>query len=327
MFFLKDPPTPKEFQDLSRRYETLDPLSMETMVKLLRTSSDLLAGFEALLGRYGLSQGRFLILVVLNRTPDHPLTPSELAGKMGVTRATMTGLIQGLERDEFISCQVDEIDKRRRMVRLTAKGLMRVEEILPGYYHRAARLMAGLDRDQKEDLIALMALVQRGIPLLSAPRITIRPYGHGDGEGILSLILSIQQGEFGLPVGAADQPDLLDIPSFYCRDKGNFWVALDGKDIVGTVGFKDIGRGMVALEKMFVAPSHRGTGTADQLLDTALAWAGDKGVGRIYLGTTDRFHAAHRFYDKKGFSRVAKEMLPAAFPVMDVDSLFFTLGL
>ncbi|MEE4944850.1 hypothetical protein V2K24_05085 [Pseudomonas alliivorans] len=44
-------------------------------------------------------------------------------------------------------------------------------------------------------------------------------------------------------------------------------------------------------------------------------------------GTTDKFLAAHRFYEKHGFSEVARGNLPESFPLMAVDSRFYVLGL
>ena len=47
----------------------------------------------------------------------------------------------------------------------------------------------------------------------------------------------------------------------------------------------------------------------------------------MLLGTTDAFLAAHRFYEKHGFSRIDRDALPAAFPVMAVDTRFYRLAL
>ena len=324
MFFLKDPPNPEEFQTLSQRYGTLDPLSMLTLVKFLRISSDMLAGIENLMAKYGLSQGRFLILVVLNRTPDRPATPSELAGKIGVTKATMTGLIRGLDRDGLISRKTDPADKRQFKIRLTPQGLTRLEEILPDYYQRAARAMSGLDQADKCAFIELLEKVHPGIPLLNTPAWDISRFSPDHQVSILELILSIQQKEFGMSITAQDQPDLLDIPGFYLTGKGQFWVAQVGGRVVGTIALKDIGDNQVALRKMFVAPEFRGQGVAEALLARALDWCREKGVDRIFLGTTDQFVAAHGFYEKQGFSRLEKSELPAAFPVMVVDTIFYT---
>nr|WP_314545574.1 GNAT family N-acetyltransferase [uncultured Massilia sp.] len=147
--------------------------------------------------------------------------------------------------------------------------------------------------------------------------------------GVIDVILPIQQAEFGIPITLADQPDLLDIAGFYQQGSGGFWLALDDNTVVGTIALLDIGNGDGALRKMFVAPTHRGKeyGTAARLLDTLLAHAHGKGMRRIWLGTTDKFLAAHRFYDKHGFDQVARHDLPAAFPVMAVDTRFYARSL
>lgn len=157
----------------------------------------------------------------------------------------------------------------------------------------------------------------------------VRPFQSGDEPAIAQLILSIQQQEFGLPITLQDQPDLLAIEGFYQRGHGQFWVALCDGQVVGTVGLLDIGGQLGALRKMFVAASHRGRdwGVAPQLLAALLGWARGHGLQAVYLGTTDRFLAAHRFYEKQGFEPVAQDALPDNFPVMKVDSRFYRLGL
>jgi N-acetylglutamate synthase-like GNAT family acetyltransferase len=76
---------------------------------------------------------------------------------------------------------------------------------------------------------------------------------------------------------------------------------------------------------MFVYRDWRGPapGTAQRLLDTAMEWARGKGIREIFLGTTAKFLAAHRFFEKNGFAEIAKAALPAAFPIMAVDTRFF----
>lgn len=153
----------------------------------------------------------------------------------------------------------------------------------------------------------------------------ILPFERRHGAGVAGLILPIQQAEFAIPVTLADQPDLLDIPGFYQRGKGQFWVALDEGSVVGTIALLDIGNGDGALRKMFVAAGHRGAarGIAQRLLDTLLAHARAGGLRRLYLGTTASFLAAHRFYEKQGFEQIDASALPAAFPIMQVDTRFY----
>jgi len=153
----------------------------------------------------------------------------------------------------------------------------------------------------------------------------IRPFAPADQPGILDLILGIQRDEYGIAITAADQPDLTDIAGFYLPSAGGFWVAEEDGRIIGTIALKDIGQGQGALRKMFVASSHRGraAGVAQALLDHLLDAAADRSLAQIYLGTTARFLAAHRFYEKNGFALVDADDLPPAFPRMAVDTRFY----
>jgi N-acetylglutamate synthase-like GNAT family acetyltransferase len=76
---------------------------------------------------------------------------------------------------------------------------------------------------------------------------------------------------------------------------------------------------------MFVKDTHRGgkTSVAFRLLERLVQSATTARVKDLYLGTTERFVAAHRFYEKNGFSRIAMELLPAAFPRMPLDTRFY----
>lgn len=154
---------------------------------------------------------------------------------------------------------------------------------------------------------------------------TITPFQEIHTEAICELILGIQQGEFQVPITLDDQPDLLQISSFYQQKGGNFWVALADGEVVGTIALIDCGEGVGCIRKMFVRADWRGKehGIAQQLLEILEAWAREKGISRLYLGTIERLQAAIRFYLRNGFRPVAAEDLPANFPRMVVDTHFF----
>jgi GNAT superfamily N-acetyltransferase len=155
----------------------------------------------------------------------------------------------------------------------------------------------------------------------------IVPFAPRHAEGVARLITGIQRGEFGLDITLADQPDLTDIDGFYARGPhgpGCFLVAEDESGgVCGTIALRNIGGGRGALRKMFVARGLRGAGLAADLLEALTAWCAQNGVRSLWLGTTERFLAAHRFYEKHGFTRVEKSDLPPAFPLMAVDSVFY----
>ncbi|MEW6443091.1 MAG: MarR family transcriptional regulator [bacterium] len=166
MFFLRDLPTEKMLRELAKRYPDLDPMALLTCTALLRTGSDVLAGFEKILARHGLSQGGFLSLIVLNREPEEEITPSALAHKLGVTRATMTGLLDTLAKDDLVERVQHDGDRRSVVIRLTAKGRKRLDGILPGYYRQITRMMAGVSQKERRSLIGLLEKVRLGLPAL-----------------------------------------------------------------------------------------------------------------------------------------------------------------
>lgn len=148
-------------------------------------------------------------------------------------------------------------------------------------------------------------------------------------EQVVKLILNIQQDEYNIPITKEDQPDLYTIEDFYQTKNGNFWVALVGDRVVGTISLLDLGDQQVALRKMFVHKDFRGSefGTARMLLESAVNWAKEKSVTNIFLGTTPQFLAAHRFYEKNRFVQIKPEELPEQFPILEVDKRFYRLSL
>ncbi len=102
-------------------------------------------------------------------------------------------------------------------------------------------------------------------------------------------------------------------------------MALQGTQVIGTISLLDIGNAQGALRKMFVKKQFRGPAmaVAHSLLEVLVAWCARHAVREVYLGTTARFNAAHRFYAKNGFREIGPSELPDAFPVMSVDTKFY----
>ena len=93
MFYLRDLPRYEAIRERVIRYPGIDPRAVEAFLVLLRVASDTLSGVEAWLAQHGMSQGKFTLLMILNRDPSVGMLPSELANRSGVTRATITGLL------------------------------------------------------------------------------------------------------------------------------------------------------------------------------------------------------------------------------------------
>jgi len=166
-------PVPKELPrhevllKAARQYPTLDASALETFVALMRVSAELQTALQVHFNRYKISMGRFMVLVTLGsgKLADDA-GPSELADHLGVTSATMTGLLDGLERDGLIA-RVDHPEDRRRMkVLLTTAGKRCLDQILPDHFRRIAALMGNFSAGERRQLNQLLRKVGREIPAL-----------------------------------------------------------------------------------------------------------------------------------------------------------------
>ena len=156
--------TPHEVMErLARRYPAMDLSATETLAALLRVAALILNATDEQLARKKTSRGKLSILFFLNRDPDAPATPSDLAESIGVTRATITGLLDGLERDGMVRRE-DGDDGRSIKARLTAKGRRFLDALLPDRYKRARALMKGLPEKDRRALQRLLQKVEQGLP-------------------------------------------------------------------------------------------------------------------------------------------------------------------
>ena len=150
--------------------------------------------------------------------------------------------------------------------------------------------------------------------------VTIEQYTEKYHNDVVTLITSIQQNEFNIPITYEQQPDLADIKTFY----DGFWIATDNHHCIGTIGLKLI-EDFGVIRKMFVHKDFRGStfGVAQKLLTTLESECIKRKIAIIYLGTTDFFKAAHKFYEKNGYLEIHREELPNEFPIMHVDTKFY----
>ncbi|OUJ75792.1 GNAT family N-acetyltransferase [Hymenobacter crusticola] len=161
------------------------------------------------------------------------------------------------------------------------------------------------------------------------PALTITPLFNDSSQQILDLILPIQQIEFNVPITLEGQPDLLNVEAFYHQTGGGFWGAKSNDELVGTIAMIATGHQACAVRKMFVKKEYRGKemGTAELLLNTLLNDCRAKGITDVYLSTVDMLKAAHRFYERNGFERRKSEEMPAYFPRMTPDNVYYHLHL
>lgn len=160
MLQLKDLPDADILRKFADRYPDADIDSVLQFLSILRIGADLSDALDRFLAKYGLLQGRWWVLILLMRENDLSSSPSELAKKAGVSRPTMTGLIDGLERDGLVARIADNQDRRKNLITLTASGQIKLDEVMPDYYRRVRQLMSAVPAGQREALLTQLTLLE-----------------------------------------------------------------------------------------------------------------------------------------------------------------------
>ena len=75
--------------------------------------------------------------------------------------------------------------------------------------------------------------------------VEIHYYSEDYADDLINMVIGIQRDEFGFPVTLEQQPDLIDVIGHYSSGQGGFWIALDNKKLVGSIGLLDLGAGAI----------------------------------------------------------------------------------
>lgn len=152
-------PTREELVSHSRLVPEIEPSAVLAMLSILNSSAEIRAAVTEVLERdYKLSEGKLCVLIVMHQHPEG-VAPSELARHAGVTRATISVMLQRLVRDGLAAAVADQEDGRGKLVRLTTQGLAFMQEILPRHYLRISKLMGRLSEAEQDELIRLLKKV------------------------------------------------------------------------------------------------------------------------------------------------------------------------
>src|SRR5690349_16391390 len=97
-FTLHNLPSHQAVEQVLGPIPDIQPSSIETYLLFLRLASDVFVAQQKRLARFGLSDGKLSVLLQFLLATPTPLSPSQLAERVGVTRATITDLVAGLVR-------------------------------------------------------------------------------------------------------------------------------------------------------------------------------------------------------------------------------------
>lgn len=96
--------------------------------------------------------------------------------------------------------------------------------------------------------------------------------------------------------------DLLDIYTYYFKNKDMFWIGIDENNrVIGCLGTKIINKNEMWLKRLYVKTTLKRRGIGSQLLMTAETYAKNKGISKIYTHFAVDYIEAQNFYPKHSF--------------------------
>jgi len=137
---------------------------------LVHTGETFLAYIDQALRHHRLSRAGREALAVLEGA-GHPLTPTTIAERLIVTTASVTSLLDTLERRGLVERQPDPTDRRRLLIVITKDGKAVVDQFLPEVVALQTAALATLTEAQRRQLVELLTTLGANLATLDVEEV------------------------------------------------------------------------------------------------------------------------------------------------------------
>lgn len=270
--------------------------------------------------------GHWHALIEIAKSPG--ITISELGRLLLMSTSNISRVIKFLAKKGSVSFK-EAMDRREKALFLTDLGLKEIEQINAFSEAKIRGAFEFLTDEEISQIISAITKYENALEKSRAMRDSVKIMTLSTSrtlrKQIIKMVSDIQKNEFSIPVTDDVNVGILKAENeYYYNNSYNFWYAIneEGK-VIGSVGLKKIDERHGEIKKMFVVKEYRGKEVAQKLMNTLLKAATKHQFETLILGTTDKFHAAHKFYTNYGFAPISKNELPPGFETNRFDSLYF----
>jgi DNA-binding MarR family transcriptional regulator len=148
--------------DHAEQYPGADKLATEAVLNLIRTTATVENRLAAVFRKHGLTGAGYNVLMILAGA-DRPLAPRELGERLLVTRATVTGLVDTLERQGLVRREPSQQDRRMFLIEPTDVGRELLAEVWQEHFPVQTAMMSALSDREKQTLIRLLGKLQTAL--------------------------------------------------------------------------------------------------------------------------------------------------------------------
>jgi DNA-binding MarR family transcriptional regulator len=155
-------PPPGVMEEIRKRLSEREVQGMQALFALRAGAQQMDNALNEWLAETAGSFARFQILIALWASKGHEIPHSGIVSAMGVTRATVSGLMAALERDGLVKSYSDEEDRRKLTARLTAKGETTIKKAFETSINRFRVVFASFSAAELTRLSTLLHRIREG---------------------------------------------------------------------------------------------------------------------------------------------------------------------
>jgi DNA-binding MarR family transcriptional regulator len=148
--------------DFQQRYPEGSPSATNCAMNLVFTTDLLLGRIARLLQPFDLTPSSGLVLSMLVNS-EEPLPPSEIASRLITSRATVTSLLDSLERRGYVRRTPHPTDRRMLLIEPTERGRQVAEAYLPVVHNHQRLWFEVLDEAEQASLLDLLHKLQASL--------------------------------------------------------------------------------------------------------------------------------------------------------------------
>lgn len=227
---------------------------------------------------------------------------ADLRARLGLDSGYLSRLLRALEAQGLVASRRAAGDGRRRRAVLTPQGLREWKALDHRSQDAAAALLAPLGPSQRARMLAAMAEVER---FMHAAAVMVEPADPAGPEARACIAAYLRELDERFESGFDPARGPSADPAELVPPAGLFLLArLDGVAI-GCGALKVGAGGVGEIKRMWVAPSARGLGVAQRLLDALEGHAADMGLHTLRLDTNRSLAEARALYARNGYREIA----------------------
>jgi DNA-binding MarR family transcriptional regulator len=149
-------------RSLERQFPQVDSRASDCVINLWRTHTMISEEMGRVLRPFDLTLTGFRVVMML-RVAGGTLAPAQIADRLGSARATVTGVLDSLEKRGLVRRLPHPEDRRRLQVQMTDDAGALLDRLLPDYFEHERSVVSALGAAEQEQLVELLGAIQRDL--------------------------------------------------------------------------------------------------------------------------------------------------------------------